>query len=58
MNRAAVLYALVSATLFGVSTPAAKILIGSVHPAVLAGLLYCAAGIGIAVLRRQRERLA
>ena len=52
MNRAAVLYALVSAALFGVSTPAAKVLVGSIHPAVLAGLLYCGAGIGVAVLRR------
>jgi drug/metabolite transporter (DMT)-like permease len=52
MNRMAVVYALVSAALFGVSTPAAKILVGSVHPAVLAGLLYCGAGVGIAALRR------
>lgn len=52
MNKAAVLYALASAALFGVSTPAAKLLIGSVHPAVLAGLLYCGAGIGVALLRR------
>ena len=52
MNRVAVLYALASAALFGLSTPAAKVLVGSVHPAVLAGLLYCGAGIGIAALRR------
>jgi drug/metabolite transporter (DMT)-like permease len=52
MNRTAVLYALISAALFGVSTPAAKILVGTVHPAVLAGLLYCGAGVGIAVLRQ------
>jgi drug/metabolite transporter (DMT)-like permease len=52
MNRTAVIYALVSAALFGLSTPAAKALVGSVHPAVLAGLLYCGAGIGIALLRR------
>ena len=52
MNRSAVIYALVSAALFGVSTPAAKVLVGTVHPAVLAGLLYCGAGIGIAVLRK------
>ena len=51
MNRVAVLYALISAALFGVSTPAAKVLVGSVHPAVLAGLLYCGAGIGVAALR-------
>lgn len=52
MNRTAVFYALLSAVLFGVSTPAAKVLLGSTHPAVLAGLLYCGAGIGAAVLRR------
>jgi len=52
MNRTAVLYALISAVLFGVSTPAAKMLIGAIHPAVLAGLLYCGAGLGVALLRR------
>jgi drug/metabolite transporter (DMT)-like permease len=51
MNRTAVLYALASAALFGASTPAAKALLGSIEPAVLAGLLYCGAGIGIAILR-------
>jgi drug/metabolite transporter (DMT)-like permease len=52
MNRVAVLHALASAALFGISTPAAKVLVGSVHPAVLAGLLYCGAGLGVALLRR------
>src|ERR1051326_8627467 len=52
MHRTAIIYALISAALFGVSTPAAKVLVGSVHPAVLAGLLYCGAGIGIALLRK------
>src|SRR5262249_27294328 len=52
MNRQAVLYALASAALFGLSTPAAKLLVGSVHPVVLAGLLYCGAGGGGALLRR------
>jgi drug/metabolite transporter (DMT)-like permease len=52
MNRAAVLYALISAALFGISTPAAKVLVGSVPPVMLAGLLYCGAGIGTALLRR------
>ena len=52
MNRTAVLYALLSAALFGVSTPAAKGLVGAVDPVVLAGLLYCGAGIGVAMLRR------
>ena len=44
--------ALASAALFGVSTPAAKLLVGAVHPVLLAGLLYCGAGIGVALLRR------
>ena len=52
MNRAAVAYALISAALFGLSTPAAKVLVGSVAPVVLAGLLYSGAGIGVAVLRK------
>lgn len=52
MNRTAVLYAFASAALFGLSTPAAKRLLGSVDPIVLAGLFYCGAGIGVALLRR------
>jgi drug/metabolite transporter (DMT)-like permease len=52
VNRTAVIYALLSAALFGASTPAAKLLIGTMHPVVLAGLLYCGAGIGVALLRR------
>src|SRR5215218_2688019 len=52
MNRIAVLYALGSAALFGISTPAAKALLGTVHPIMLAGLLYCGAGLGIGILRR------
>jgi drug/metabolite transporter (DMT)-like permease len=52
MNRTAVLYALLSAVLFGVSTPVAKFLIGSIDPVTLAGLLYCGAGVGLAILRR------
>jgi drug/metabolite transporter (DMT)-like permease len=51
MNPAAVFAALASAALFGVSTPAAKALLGVVDPVILAGLFYCGAGIGIAVLR-------
>jgi drug/metabolite transporter (DMT)-like permease len=51
MNPVAVLTALASAALFGVSTPVAKALLGVVHPVILAGLFYCGAGIGIALLR-------
>lgn len=52
MNHHAVILALISAALFGLATPASKLLLGAIDPAVLAGLLYCGAGIGIAVLRR------
>jgi len=52
MNPTAVFYALIAAALFGISTPVAKVLIGSTHPVVLAGLLYCGAGIGVALLRK------
>jgi drug/metabolite transporter (DMT)-like permease len=51
MNWAAVTFALASAALFGASTPAAKVLLGSVSPAVLAGLMYCGAGAGVSLLR-------
>jgi drug/metabolite transporter (DMT)-like permease len=51
MNLAWIACALASAALFGASTPAAKALLGVVDPVVLAGLLYCGAGIGVALLR-------
>src|ERR1700758_4561472 len=51
MNRAAVLAPPASAALFGASTPPAKAFLGAGHPGILAGLFYCGAGIGIALLR-------
>ena len=52
MKTRPVLYALLSALLFGISTPAAKALVGLTDPAILAGLLYCGAGLGAAIFRR------
>jgi drug/metabolite transporter (DMT)-like permease len=52
MTTRAILYALLSAVLFGISTPAAKAFLGSTDPTVLAGLLYCGAGAGVALIRR------
>jgi drug/metabolite transporter (DMT)-like permease len=57
MNFTAVMYALASAALFGVSTPFAKMLLGSIHPGILAGLLYCGAGVGSALLRWGRRNV-
>ncbi len=57
MPTRAVVMALISAALFGLSTPASKALLGTVHPAVLAGLLYLGAGIGVALVRRVTSAL-
>lgn len=49
--------ALASAVLFGASAPFAKLLLGSVTPQLLAGLLYLGAGIGLAVVHLGRAVL-
>jgi drug/metabolite transporter (DMT)-like permease len=48
MRRRAIAYALLSAALFGASTPLAKLLVGAMTPLVLAGVLYLGSGIGLA----------
>jgi len=54
--------ALLSAALFGAGTPLAKLLLGTVNPWLMAGLLYCGSGVGlflVRLIRRQpRVRLA
>ncbi|PWC56653.1 DMT family transporter [Azospirillum sp. TSO22-1] len=47
--------ALLSALLFGASTPLAKALLGDVGPWMLAGLLYLASGLGLAALHAARR---
>ena len=46
-----VLLALAAAVLFGASTPLAKLLLGSIDPWMLAGLLYLGSGIGLTIIR-------
>ena len=46
-----VLFALVAALLFGASTPLAKMLLGTVDPVLLAGLLYLGSGSGLLLWR-------
>lgn len=46
--------ALGSAVLFGASAPLSKILLGSVNPWLLAGILYLGAGVGLAIFRYGR----
>ena len=43
------LLAIAAAVLFGLSTPAAKAIVGTVHPLLLAGLLYLGSGLGLAI---------
>lgn len=49
--------ALVSAVLFGASAPFAKLLLGTVSPQLLAGLLYLGAGVGLAAVHVGRAAL-
>ena len=51
-------YAIVSAVLFGVSTPLAKLLVENVPPLMLAGLLYAGSGVGLALVMTVRRLLS
>lgn len=48
---------LLSAFLFGLATPAAKILLGELNPFLLAGLLYLGAAIGVSPLVAREKTL-
>lgn len=48
--------AMAAALLFGLSTPAAKLVVGDVHPLLLAGLLYLGSGIGLTTWRALRQQ--
>jgi drug/metabolite transporter (DMT)-like permease len=49
--------ALASAVLFGVATPFSKILLGTVNPQLLAGMLYLGAGLGLACVHFSRAAM-
>src|SRR5689334_8664115 len=55
--QAGIPLALASAVLFGASTPFAKLLLGSVGPWLMAGLLYLGAGIGLLAVHLSRKAL-
>jgi drug/metabolite transporter (DMT)-like permease len=55
--RTGILPALLSAVLFGASTPLAKIMLGDVDPWMMAGLLYLGAGVGLAAVHLSRSAL-
>ncbi len=47
--------ALGAAILFGIATPFSKLLLGSIDPQLLAGVLYLGAGLGLALIHLGRE---
>lgn len=55
--QSGIAYAIASAILFGISTPLAKILVGSVSPLMLAGLLYVGSGVGLTLVLAWRRLL-
>ncbi len=57
MIRTGIPLALLSAALFGASTPFAKLLLGAIDAWMLAGLLYLGAGIGLAAVSLSRKAL-
>ena len=57
MTRAGIPLALLSAALFGASTPFAKLLLGAIDPWMMAGLLYLGAGCGLAAVHLSRAAL-
>jgi len=50
-------FALVSALLFGGSTPLSKALVSDIHPVLLAGILYLSSGLGLLLLQLARHFL-
>lgn len=57
-DRRAAMLAIASATLFGASTPLAKLLLGhGLAPTLLAGLLYMGSGVGLSLVHLARRGL-
>lgn len=48
-GKHAVVFAILAAVLYGISAPLSKLLLYTLHPALLAGLLYLGAGVGMLV---------
>lgn len=51
MNKKPILLAIIAASLFGLSTPLAKLLVGNINPVVLAGLFYLGTFAGLVLYR-------
>lgn len=46
-HQKAIVYAILAALLYAISSPVSKILLNEIHPALMASLLYLGAGIGL-----------
>jgi drug/metabolite transporter (DMT)-like permease len=57
LGRRAIGFALIAALLFGLSTPAAKLLLAAADPWLIAGLLYLGSGVGLSGLRLAQRAL-
>lgn len=58
LQQPGVAAALAAAVLFGAATPFAKLLLGTIDPWLLAGLLYLGSGIGLTLYRHLRHAAA
>lgn len=56
IRRPGIIAALTSAVLFGASTPLAKLMLATVSPWLMAGLLYIGSGISLTLFRALRQR--
>jgi drug/metabolite transporter (DMT)-like permease len=54
-NILPIMYAILAALCYGISTPISKLLLIDIPPVFMAGLLYVGAGVGIFVLRLMRR---
>jgi drug/metabolite transporter (DMT)-like permease len=57
MNKHSLIYVIISASLFGSSTPIAKLLVEDIPPVILAGILYLGAFLGLFVLHVSKRIL-
>lgn len=55
-KNVAILYAILAAVCYGVSSPISKVLLNKISPTLMAALLYLGAGIGMALVSMVRNR--
>lgn len=57
-RRVSIVWALLAAALYAISSPVSKVLLGDVSPTMMAALLYLGAGLGMLLLGVIRGRRA